>query len=162
MTSNSGISLQTVLAIISALTAVLAVIVGPLISLRIGRNRARFEAIVLERVESLRDLRKCYSDFVACLMIANADRGLGKLSHANASQKLERAIRLETELSLMLDAKNEQSRIVLENITQARNRVLKDLDSAYDPHQWETHYYAAHAALLDVINDERQKIERLE
>ena len=114
--------MQSTLALVSAITAV---IVGPLISLRIARNRARFEAIVLERVESIRDLRKAYSEFIAYLMIANADRGLGKLSHVEASQKLERAFRLETELSLMLDAEKKQDRIVLENITEARNRVFK-------------------------------------
>ena len=112
--------MQSTLALVSAITAV---IVGPLISLRIARNRARFEAIVLERVESIRDLRKAYSEFIAYLMITNADRGLGKLSHVEASQKLERAFRLETELSLMLDAEKKQDRIVLENITEARNRV---------------------------------------
>ena len=77
--------MQSTLALVSAITAV---IVGPLISLRIARNRARFEAIVLERVESIRDLRKAYSEFIAYLMITNADRGLGKLSHVEASQNL--------------------------------------------------------------------------
>src|SRR5437588_7204830 len=154
--------MQSTLALVLAITAVLAVIVGPLISLRIARNRARFEAIVLERVESIRDLRKAYSEFIAYLMIANADRGLGKLSHVEASQKLERAFRLETELSLMLDAEKKQDRIVLENITEARNRVFKDLDSVYNPHRWEGHYYTAHAALLELLKAEREKVAKLQ
>jgi len=147
--------------LISALTALVAVLVGPLVSLRIARSRARFEAIVLERVEALRDLRKIYSEFIAHLMICNADRGLGRLSHATASDKLERAFKLETELSLMLDAEKDQDRIVLENITAARNRVFKDLDGVYDPHKFEEHYYAAQAALLEVIGAERKKIANL-
>ncbi|SRR6266545_3907578 len=156
------LDVQTIVAIISAVTALVAVVVGPLFSVRIGRNRARFEAVVLERVEMMRDMRRTYSEFVSSLMIANADRGLGRLSHSDASQKLERAFRLETELTLILDATREQDRIVLENITAARNRVFKDLDFAYDPHGWERHYYAAHAALLEVMKAEREKIARLE
>jgi hypothetical protein len=153
--------LEMFITLISALTALVAVLVSPMVSFRIARNRARFEAIVMERVETPRGLRKIYSEFIAYPLICNAERGLGRLSHATATEKLGRAVQLETELSLLLDPKNESERVVLENITAARNRVFKDSDGVYQPQRWEEHY-AAHAALLQVISAETKKIAKLE
>src|ERR1700681_3116743 len=98
--------MQNALAILAATTAVLAVVIGPLVSLRIARKRAELEAVVLVRAETVKQLRSLFSEFIAYLMVANTERGVGLLSRSESKQKLERAFRLETEISLILDAED--------------------------------------------------------
>jgi hypothetical protein len=100
------------LTIITATTALLAVIIGPIVTVRVASRRLRFEAIVLQRTEAIRDMRRTFAEFISYLMVTNGERGLGRMSHEVATDKLEKAFRLETELSLMLDARIEEHRDV--------------------------------------------------
>jgi hypothetical protein len=153
--------MQNTLAILAATTAILAVVIGPLVSLRIARKRAQLEAVVLVRAEAVKQLRSLFSEFIAYLMVANTERGVGLLSRSESTQKLERAFRLETEISLILDAEDEDGRVVMENMCAARNRVFKDSDSDFDPRRWEPHYYAASAALIQILKKEQQNVAKL-
>jgi hypothetical protein len=116
------------------------------------RKRAQLEAIVLVRVETIKQLRALFSEFVARLMIANSERGMGLLSRAESTAKLERAFRLETEISLMLNAEEEDCRKVIENMCAARCRVFKDADTEFNPWAWQSHYENAQIALIQVLD----------
>jgi hypothetical protein len=153
--------MQSALPFIAAVTALLAVIVGPLITIRIARKRAQLEAIVLVRVETIKQLRALFSEFVAQLMIANSERGMGFLSRGESTAKLERAFRLETEISLMLNAEEEDCRTVMENMTAARCRVFKDSDAEFNPWHWQPHYESASIALIQVLNRYQRDVTKL-
>lgn len=150
-----------ILALVSAVTALLAVIFAPLVSIYVAMRQAKLQAVVLERKESIKEMRRLFSEFIAYLMIVNGERAMGRISHKDATEKLERAFRLETELSLMLDAKVEDHRTVLSNITEARNRVFKDLDQEFNPVKWEPHYSEAMQALIRILKEERDKVADL-
>jgi hypothetical protein len=150
-----------ILALVSAVTALLAVIFAPLVSIHVAMRQAKLQAVVLERKESIKEMRRLFSEFIAYLMIVNGERAMGRISHKDATEKLERAFRLETELSLMLDAKIEDHRTVLSNITEARNRVFRDLDQEFNPAKWEPHYSEAMQALIRILKEERDKVADL-
>jgi hypothetical protein len=61
----------------------------------------------------------------------------------------------------MLDAKIEDHRTVLSNITEARNRVFRDLDQEFNPAKWEPHYSEAMQALIRILKEERDKVADL-
>ncbi len=149
------------LPLISAITALLAVLVGPLITIHVARKRAQLEAVVLVRVETIKQLRELFSEFVAQVMIANSERGVGFLSRAESTAKLERAFRLETEISLMLNAEEEDCRKVMENMTAARCRVFKDSDAEFNPYAWLSHYENAQIALIRVLERYQRDVGKL-
>jgi hypothetical protein len=149
------------LTVISALTALLAVVVGPLVTVYVTRRRLRFEAIVLQRTEVIREMRRLFAEFISYLMVTNSERGMGRISHAAATEKLEKAFRLETELSLILDARIDDHRTVLLNITEARNRVFRDMDDTYNPTAWQPHYEQAIKALVRILRAEEENVRQL-
>ena len=154
--------MDTGLILITSLTALLAVILAPLVSMHVANRQARLHAIVLERKEAIKEMRRTFSEFITYLMIVNGERALGRISHKEATEKLERAFRLETELSLMLSVEIEDHACVMRNITEARNRVFRDLDDAYNPKLWEKHYYEASQAMIRILADEKKKVMNLE
>ena len=150
------------LILIPSVTALLAVILAPLISVHVANKQARLHAIVLDRKDSIKEMRRTFSEFITYLMIVNGERGLGRINHKEATEKLEKAFRLETELSLMLSSEDADHVIVMKNITEARNRVFRDLDNVYNPQNWEPHYYEASQAMTRILKVEKQKVIRLE
>ena len=154
--------MENALIIVPSITALLAVILSPLISLHIANRQARLHAIVLDRKDTIKEMRRTFSELVTHLMIVNGERALGRISHKEATEKLEKAFRLETELSLMLSADIEDHACVLRNITEARNRVFRDLDETFKPSLWEKHYYESTQAMIRILRDEKKKVINLE
>jgi hypothetical protein len=60
--------MANVLPLLSAATALVAVVIGPLIMIYVARKRAQLEAVVLVRVESIKQLRTLFSEFIAHLI----------------------------------------------------------------------------------------------
>lgn len=159
--SETSLRMNGALVLLSTVTALLAVVVGPAVTLYVARRQAVLQAIVLDRQQRIKELRTGFSRFIALLMVVNGERGTRTISHKEATEKLEEAFRLETELGLMLDANLPDHYTLLSNMADARNRVFKDNDAVFDPNRWEEHYDAATMALVRILQTEQERVRKL-
>ena len=123
--------------IITATTALVAVIFGPVISLLIARRQIRASVISTNRQAWINSLREAIASFLAKEAIA---RNLNRLSHADSSSlgRIEEITRLKWHISLLINPQEEDhSRLdsLLDKLTNTinnNNPDSQDVDANID------------------------------
>ena len=125
--------MNDLVAILAAATALAAVIIGPIVSLRIARRHIRASVVSANRQAWINMLRDSIADYLAKQAMA---RDLNVLEHADDSSlpRIEELIRLNTRLELLINPKEADHAELVDLICQMtstvnqQNEANKDFD----------------------------------
>ncbi len=111
---------------VAAVTALIAVVVGPLVTLYVANRQIRSSTISANRQEWINSLRNELSDFLAAFTVASAQ--LSGRGHVKAESVLESAdalCRIETKVRLMLNPKEDDHIALSELLSAASDMAFK-------------------------------------
>lgn len=116
------------LQVITAITALVAVVVGPLVSIWIARRQIRASVISPSRQAWINSLRDAITDYLAKQQIA---RNQNYFSHADAASlpRIEEIVRLNTRIELLInpnEADHARLAEMVSEMTNTTNRSAAD------------------------------------
>ncbi len=126
--------MELIVKLIPALTALIAVIVGPFVTIFIAKRQIRANVVSTSRHKWIEELRTLISDFVAELRISDVGFGQSNLRFDSENEAIKAAKRsyfLETKINLMLNP-NEPEHNEFSRLSREAVALIGDKEASHD------------------------------
>ncbi len=144
------------IAVISSITALCAVLIGPLVALWAANIQTRVAVLSNNRQTWINNLRDAISEFSSTV------RMLGLTEDPSVRFKMvERIAYLEAKIKLFLNASEDDHKKLIELVVDARTATIKRLDQAKDSEQ-ATSFLDKMKSSLDELTDVSQRVLKRE
>lgn len=97
---------------VSALTALVAVIVSPVVSIYVARRQIRASVVSANRQKWIDQLREQLAELITSIRFLNLHRSLDHISEAEWIERFQRTFLIESKINLLLNS-NESDHITL-------------------------------------------------
>jgi len=116
-------------ALISATTALVAVIVSPIVSIYVAKRQIRASVVSANRQKWIDQLRECLAELIAALRFLNLRRdGSVALSQDKWIERYERAFLLTSKVALLLNPQEDDHRALHAALQEAGSLLLSNDD----------------------------------
>lgn len=112
-------------ALLSAITALVAVAVSPIVSIYIARRQIRASVVSTNRQKWIDQLRDQLAELVTSIKFLNLQRSLHHLSEAEWVERFQRTHFLENKISLLLNPKEPDHVALSKTIRQAVEAMVE-------------------------------------
>jgi hypothetical protein len=102
--------------IISGLTALVAVIVGPIVSVYVARRQIRASVVSANRQKWIDSLRDQLAEFITAVRVVGLHRGLDLMEKAEYDSRLQQLLQIESQVTLLLNHNEDDHRVLIETI----------------------------------------------
>lgn len=116
-------------ALVSAITALVAVAVSPAVSIYIARRQIRASVVSTNRQKWIDQLRDQLAELITSINFLNLQRSLHHLSEAEWVERFQRAHFLESKISLLLNPKEPDHVALSKTIRLAVEAMLENEDN---------------------------------
>jgi len=111
---------------ISAVTALVAVILSPFVSLFIARKQINTTVLSSNRQQWINTLRDQISELLSLFMLMNVGHKVKLIGREEFLQKLERSLLLEARIKLLINPKEEDHTELITLIRKAIEEIFRD------------------------------------
>ena len=111
--------------VLTALTALLAVVFSPLVTLAIARRQLRGSVVSINRQAWINELRKTVSEYAGVMNLANQLRAQGDATYDRMYELMHRALELESHIMLMLNPNESAHQKIADLTTRGRVAVFR-------------------------------------
>lgn len=113
-------------AVITALTALCAVLLGPLVSLWSEGKRSRIAVLSANRQAWINELRSLVAEFMSLVLFLNATRNAAE-STSERNAKIERLMLIEAKVGLMINPKEDDHSALVTEIRRQIEATIKPM-----------------------------------
>jgi hypothetical protein len=144
--------------VITALTAFLAVVFSPLVTLAVARRQLRGSVVSTNRQAWINELRKTVSEYAGVMNLANQRRAEDDVLPEQAYQLLHRSLELESHILLMLNPKEWAHQRISDVTTKARVAVFGPQE--FDPEVWNDLWGELLVSMQPLLKAEWERVKR--
>lgn len=157
---NSVISLFNSIdaSVVASLTALLAVVFSPLVTLAVARRQLRGSVVSNNRQAWINELRKSVSEYAGVMNLANQLRAMGDARPARMYELMHRAMELESHIMLMLNPTEPAHHNISELTTKARVAVFGA--QPFDPLIWNDLWGQLLKSMQPLLKEEWERVKR--
>lgn len=137
--------------IIIAATALVAVIVGPIVSLYVARRQIRASVVSTNRQAWINSLRDAIADFMTAEQIVFLSKNTGFFNNADAEKAFEKMILLVYRIRLLVNSKEPNHTKLLELLRKESEELAKALSSQPNEHNKRQSYDEEIITLAQII-----------
>ena len=110
--------------IISAATALVAVIVGPLVSIYVVRRQIHASVVLASRQKWIDNLRDQLTELIAGILFLGLHRNLDHIDEKDFVERLQKLILVETKVNLLLNPNEKDHQALSQTIRQAIEKIF--------------------------------------
>ncbi len=145
---------------ISALTALGAVILSPLVAYLSVFYQTKKSVLSTNRQKWIDDLRSAISEYCGLMNSLNQARSLNHLSYKEIYPQLQKSFELESKIMLLLNPTEEKHKKISDLTTKGRISVFGTEDR-YHPEIWNEVWYELIHVVSSVFKEEWQRVKEL-
>ena len=110
--------------IISAVTALVAVVVGPLVSVYVVRRQIHASVVSANRQKWIDDLRDQLTELITGIRFLGLHRSLEHIDEKEFVERLQRLVLVETKVNLLLNPNEKDHEALSKTIRQAIEKIF--------------------------------------
>lgn len=110
--------------VISALTALVAVIVGPSVSVYLAKRQIHASVVSSNRQKWIDNLRDQLSEIITSIRILGLHRNMGNIEQEEFDRRLEKLVLMETKINLLLNPLESDHKAISETIHKAIEKLF--------------------------------------
>jgi len=145
---------------ISALTALGAVILSPLVAYLSVRQQIKSSVLATNRQQWIENLRNAVSEYCGLMNSLNQARSLDHQTYDDIYPKLQKSFELESKILLLLNPSEEKHKRISDLTTKGRVSVFGSND-VYHPEIWNEIWYELIRVSSSIFKEEWIKIKDL-
>lgn len=145
---------------ISALTALGAVILSPLVAYLSVFYQIKKTVLSTNRQKWIDDLRSAISEYCGLMNSLNQARSLNHLSYQEVYPQLQKSFELESRIALLLNPNEEKHRKISDLTTEGRVSVF-GTDDKYNPEIWNEAWYEIISVSSSIFKEEWSRVKEL-
>jgi hypothetical protein len=145
---------------ISAVTALGAVILTPLIAFFTVHTQTKVSVLSMNRQKWIDNLRDVISEYCGLMNSLNQARSLGHQTYDDIYPKMQNAFELESKIMLLLNPNEEKHHKMTELITLGRVSVF-GTNEEYCPEKWNEVWYQLMRTSKEILKEEWQRVKKL-
>jgi len=151
----------TAISLISAGTALGAVLLGPLVSIWVAQKQARVTVLSNNRQAWINTLRDQVSEFISICVLIHAGEW-SQRQEKEFDEKFERLVLVESKINLLINPKEDDHRRLVELLADARrtlgNRAKERDNQKYD--EWKTLYKQFVPLTQSILKREWERVKK--
>lgn len=145
---------------ISALTALGAVILSPLVAYASVYYQIKKSVLSTNRQKWIDDLRMAISEYCGLMNSVNQARSLNHQTYDDIYPKLQKSFELESRIMLLLNPNEEKHKKISDLTTKGRNSVFGTNDQ-YHPEMWNEVWYELIRVASSIFKEEWIRVKEL-
>ena len=145
---------------ISALTALGAVVLSPLVAYFSVYHQVRASVLSTNRQKWIDDLRNAVSEYCGLMNSLNQARSLGHQTYDDIYPKLQKSFELESKVLLLLNPNEDKHKKISDLTTKGRVSVF-GTDDLYHPEVWNEIWYEIIRTSSAIFKEEWQRVKDL-
>lgn len=145
---------------ISAITALGAVILSPLIAIFTVNTQMKISTLSVNRQKWIDDLRSAISEYCGLMHYVNQSRSVGHLTYSEVYPILQKSFELESKIMLLVNPNEEKHKKITELTTEGRV-ALFSTDDQYDPNTWNNVWYKLIPLTNTILKEEWERVKTL-